>query len=498
MNDATASLIVGRQRERRVLHRLLQSNKPELLAVYGRRRVGKTFLIREFFSAISPEQLIFFSVSGEKDGPLANQIAHFTERLSETFSGGLPVAPGSNWDAAFKMLKDAMSHVTPNKKIVLFFDEFPWMATKNSRLLQTFDYYWNQYFSTDSRINVIICGSSASWIINKIINNRGGLHNRITESIHLQPFTLRETQEFLHANGVNLNQEHVTELYVAMGGIPYYLNRVQKAHTATQSVGRLAFQPGAPLQREFDNLFASLFDDAEPYVELLRIIANKHYGLTQAQLARRADLSSDGGRLVARLKELEDAGFLMSFRAHGHQKKGVYYRVIDEYTLFYLRWIEPIKGTPSTQPLAKDYWENMHKTAAWNSWMGYAFESICYKHIQQIRTALDIPATAIAGSWRYVPNKGSSEQGAQIDLLFDRRDDALTLCEIKYTSKPFVIDKEYAKNLLNKAAVFAERTRDKRQVFFAMITAQGLANNFYADDLIAGVVTLDDLFKPDE
>jgi uncharacterized protein len=403
--------------------------------------------------------------------------------------------PGKNWDETFRLLTNVMENVEKNKKIVLFFDELPWLASKKSRLLQTLDYYWNQYWSMDKRLKLVVCGSSASWIINKIINNRGGLHNRITESIHLEPFNLSETERFLTINGVHLNRKQITEIYMVTGGIPYYLSKIQPGLSSTQIIEKLAFDKKALLFNEFDNLFSALFDEYEACIEIIRTIAKHRAGIGQEKLFSMLKKTVKGNTGLTRLKTLEDAGFIISFTPHFHKKRGVYYRVIDEYSLFYLHWIEPLKETKMGNALSKDYWKTLTQTPQWFSWAGYAFEAICYKHLRQIRRTLDLSVIAIPNSWRYIPTKALESSGAQIDLLFDRPDDCITICEIKYSGHPFVIDKKYALSLENKVKVFQQQTRTKKHIFIAMITSHGVRKNNYAKRLVSNEVILDDLFQ---
>ncbi len=484
--------LIGRSEELKLLENSFGSNKPEFIAVYGRRRVGKTFLIRQFFSG---KNAIFFNVTGLKNGALIEQLENFTKQISTIFYQDADLKPAVNWRQAFEQLTKAFSLATKNKKIVLFFDELPWMVTRNSKLLQTIDYYWNQYWSNDKRIKLIICGSSASWIINNIINNKGGLHNRITEKIHLESFNLADTELYLHNQGAKLNRQQILLIYMLLGGIPYYLSKVKKGLSAAQIIEQLAFSKNAFLLDEFDNLFAALFDNSDNHIQILRIIANNHYGIGQRKLLEELGKYAIGGGGLKQLKELEETGFIMSFKPLYHEKRGIYYRLADEFTLFYFRWIEPIRDTLQKKSFTKGNWEILQTTPEWHSWLGYAFETICYKHLPAIRKALKINPTAIASSWRYVPRKASINKGAQIDLLFDRKDKAITLCEIKYSEKPFVLTKEYADILIRKQEIFKTTTRTKKQLFIALISANGLKNTIYADNLLAGVVTLDNLFE---
>ncbi len=484
--------MIGRNEELNTLKQMLQSKSSEFLAIYGRRRVGKTFLIISFFEK---EDVIFFNVTGVKDGPISEQIGHFTKQIGSIFYKGARLKPGKNWDETFEILTEALEASDKNKKIVLFFDEFPWMATPNSRLLQNLAYYWNQHWSRDKRIKLIICGSSASWIINKIVNNKGGLHNRLTRNIHLAPFKLIDSKEYLHSLGIKLNNEQILQIYMVAGGIPYYLSKMERGLSAAQNIDKIAFRRKSFFLQEFHNLFASLFNDYEIYIDIVRTIAKHRYGIGQDALLKKMGKALHGKGGLEKLKALQETNFIISFKPFGHSKKGIYYKVIDQYCLFYFDWIEPIKDTLLEKGFSGKYWEKIQESAAWHSWSGYAFEAICYEHIAPISKALNLTSTAVPYAWRKTTIKGSKEQGAQIDLLFDREDDSISICEIKYTDQPFSIDKQYAANLNRKIAVFKETTRTSKQIFLSIISASGINKSIYSEDMVDGVVTLDDLFK---
>jgi AAA+ ATPase superfamily predicted ATPase len=483
--------IIGREDDIKALNVFLRSNKSEFLAVYGRRRIGKTFLITNFFTQTD---CVFFYVSGIQKYGLEEQIKEFVSRLSQTFYAGATLASFKKWLDAFDELTKAINKIPSNKKVVLFFDEFPWMVTKKSKLLQALDYYWNRFWVHDSRLKLIICGSAASWIIRNIINNKGGLYNRVTKIMFLEPFTLAQTRNFIKASGVNLNNKQILNLYMVFGGVPFYLTLIEKGLSSEQNIDKLCFRLKGALFAEFDNLFTSLFSQASVYKNIIKILAKHRYGLGQKQLIKACKLS-DGGRTIRRFQELENAGFITSFLPHNHQEKGIYYKVIDEFILFYLYWIEPNITTIKRLGKISGYWHAKVNSPLWANWAGYAFEAICYKHITNIREALQINVGAEIGSWRYVPRSDQQKRGAQIDLLFDRSDDSVTVCEIKYSKEPFVIDKQYAASLMNKVAVYKKQTETKKQIFIAMISSNGLKPTMYAEELISNCVTLDDLFK---
>lgn len=471
---------------------MLHSDKSEFLALYGRRRVGKTFTIRDHFE--NKKDVIFFDVTGSKDSLMMEQIINFTDRLGKIFYNGARLAQEKNWNATFKLLTDAIEKTTNNQKVILFFDEFPWMATKNSRLLQNLDYYWNQNWSKNKRIKLIICGSSASWIIKNIVNNKGGLHNRMTRQIHLEPFNLAQTKSFLLKLGIKLNHSQLLQIYMVTGGIPYYLINVERGKSAAQIINQLAFTNKALLLNEFDVLFSSLFEHHKICIEIIRLIAQHRYGIGKEKIFDSISISK--GKLgMDILQSLEDTGFILSFKPHFHTKKGIYYRIIDEYTLFYLNWIEPTKNTLLKHSFEDGYWQTQQKLPGWQSWSDYAFEAVCYKHIRQIKKALKLSPADIPNSWRYVPKKQSKNRGAQIDLLFDRQDDSMTLCEIKYNNKPFILTKDYVDILKRKMTVFKQQTRTNKQLFIAFITTNGIKHNYHSDEMIDSTVILDDLFK---
>ena len=471
--------IIGRDSEQKILKQHLESKRAEFLALYGRRRVGKTYLIRNYFSK---SNCIFFHATGMQNGSLIEQLEQFSKQIGITFYGGAEIVARKRWLDAFEDITKAMQQVAPQKKIVLFFDELPWMATKRSGVLKALEYYWNRYWGQDSRIKLIICGSSASWVIDKIINNKAGLYNRVTRTMRLDPFTLYETKAFLKNSGIKLSEQQTLSLYMILGGIPHYLSFIKRGQSAHQCIDELFFQKDGALVNEFDRLFASLFQDSEIYISLVQAIAQHRYGIGQAQLIHEVGLP-EGGRLVNRLKELEEAGFVSSFLPYGHREKGIFYKIIDEFTLFYLHWVTPRLIAIRKQATAHGYWLSKTQSPSWKSWAGYSFEAVCAKHLPQIQRALKIAAGAEIGSWRYVP-KSEKEKGVQIDLLFDRPDDSITICEIKYTTQPFAIDKAYATILQNKIEVFCQQTRMGKQIFFAMITNSGLKQSKYSEDIV--------------
>lgn len=491
----TPEKIIGRRKEQELLRELITSHKSEFIAVYGRRRVGKTYLIKNLISSFP---CVFFHVTGVQQGLVHVQLKEFAKQIGKAFYQSPSLVPQENWFDTFEVLTDAINEMPKDQTVVLFFDEFPWMATPRSKILEALELYWNRYWVFDKRVKLIICGSSTSWIINNIINNKGGLHNRVTRTIHLQPFSLHETESYLKEHKIKLNRRHILDLYTVLGGVPLYWSFIRKGRSAHQCIDELCFQQNGPLVHEFKRLFESLFEDPKPYVELIRFISKHRYGIGQAQLIALSKLPN-GGTTIDRLHQLEEAGFVTSLVPYGHKDRGVYFVMDDEYSLFYLRWIEPYLRQISKKETNEGFWLSLANQSSWKAWAGCAFESTCYKHINQIRKALKINPGAIVGTWRYSPRiksdqVKSKQAGAQIDLLFDRLDGAITLCEIKCSDRQFAIEKSYYQELLSKMEIFKKQTRTKKQLFFSMITTMGLKKTIYAEEIISSQVTLEDLF----
>ena len=485
--------IVGRKQEKKQLNRVFESKSSEFVVVYGRRRVGKTFLVRTFFTQ---KKCIFFHITGIKNGKLQDQLYEFARILEATFYGEtVRLKEPASWTLAFELLTQTIKQKKPSQKMVLFFDELPWLASQKSGFLQALDYYWNRFWVTMPKLKLVVCGSAASWMIENILHHKGGLHNRATCRIPLAPFTLGETKAYLKSRGFSYTDRQISDIYMIMGGIPFYLNFLNKNLSVPQNIDYLCFNKKGPLVDEFNILYASLFHHSEAHQEIIRIMGMKRQGIEQKDLLKHTKLSSEGGTFHKRLMELKASGFIISYTPFGYKKRNTHLQLVDEYTLFYMAWIEPALGTILRIDQANGYWLEQCQLPSWKSWAGYAFESLCFKHLDKIRQALRLNSNAVIGNWKYIPQKGSNEEGAQIDLLFDHNDNVITLCEMKYTSAPYRLTKQEAQALLKKTEVFKKQTKTPKQVTIALVTSQGIQETIYAQDILSGIVTLKDLMK---
>ncbi len=476
----SAELIVGRELERKELDRVLQSPRPELLVVFGRRRVGKTFLIRQHF-----QKKIVFEISGLHHENTPRQLENFSNRLRQATHRDATTP--KTWLAAFEQLKLFLNENANGLKQVIFFDEFPWLASQRSGFLSAFEEFWNGFAVQRPDLLCVVCGSAASWMIQKILSSKGGLHNRATARIRLMPFHLAETRAFLLRLRVDLPNFQIAQLQMVLGGIPHYLQHVEAGQSAAQVIDRLCFSKDGLLTGEFANLYQALFDSPEKHEAVIRSLAQARKGCTRNELAERTGIAS-GGTFTKILSELEESGFIVEIPNLYAEKKNSQWRLADAYSHFYLQWMASRrKGT-------RHSWLAVATGNKWKSWCGYAFENLCLSHISQIKQSLGISGIVTEeATWQYHA-KTSTERGAQIDLLIDRTDNTINLCELKFSEYPFVIDKKYAAELEQKVQVFKQRTQTRKAVFLTLVTASGLEQNSYATSLVASHIQLNQLF----
>ncbi len=474
--------LVGRKEEKKILENALTSPGAELIAIYGRRRVGKTFLIRSVY-----EKYIRFEFTGVNKATMQEHLEGFSFALKKAIESPADIAVPKSWAAAFHSLENFLTQLIKKQKAVIFFDEFPWIHTQKSNFLTAFEHFWNSWASKHSNLTVVICGSAASWMISNIVNNKGGLHNRVSIRLRLLPFTLSETKSYLKSRSINLDHYQILQLFMAMGGVPQYLKAVQPGESAMQVIDRILFTKHGFLKDEFKILYESLFDNPAHHTAIIRLLSGMSKGMTRNEIISSSNLSS-GGTTTKVLTELEESGFIMPYVPFDKTSKEVVYRLTDEYSLFYLKFIEKSRATGAGT------WLRLSDSSSWKSWSGYAFEAICLKHIPQIKEALNIPTIYTEESvWRHVPGKGYP--GAQIDLLLDRRDHCMNICEMKFSTNEFTINKKYAEELMQKRAVFIDKTKTKKTIFLTMITTYGVAKNSHYKNAIQSEVTMDSLFK---
>ncbi len=471
-------MLLGRENEQKRLLSLLGSDESEFVAIYGRRRVGKTYLVRQTF-----EGKFAFEHTGLKDGTKTEQLAEF--RLSLIRSGMNVIPKLNSWSDAFFYLGQHLASLPAGKKIV-FIDELPWMDTIGSHFVSNLDHFWNGWANMRNDIVLIVCGSATSWIISKIVRNHGGLHNRLTAQIYLRPFTLHECEMYARARRLGMNRQSILETYMILGGIPYYWRLLNAGNSWMQNIDQLFFQPNAELKDEFNALYASLFRSPQPYIDVVTALGKKKAGMTREEIIQSLE-TKQGGRLSLLLEELEQCDFIRSYAAIGKRKKETIFQLIDNFTLFYFKFMADANKANRSQ------WQILATSPTYRAWSGLAFERVCLQHERQILYALGISGIACnIYSWLFRPTEEYPE-GAQIDLLIDRSDQIINLCEIKFSSKPFLLTKEYDEELRRKMSIFEYATKTRKGIRIVMITSYGLVQNAYANDF-PNQLTMDDLF----
>lgn len=475
--------IIGRDDEKLLLEGILANTKADLVAVYGRRRIGKTYLIRSYF-----KKHIALEYSGIHNVETTVQLAGYCRELVKQLNNNIALPEAGDWFMAFELTAQLLQKKIRRKKMVLFLDEFPWLQTPKSNFLAAFEQFWNTWASKQNNLAVILCGSAASWMIQNVVRNKGGLHNRITHKIALQPFTLCETESFLKSRNVQLNRYQITQLYMAFGGVPHYLEQATTGLSAAQIIDKACFTKNGFLYNEFTDLYKALFDSADRHFKVIRALAAKPMGLNRNEIIKASKLQS-GGSTTALLEELTASGFITPYVPVGKKIKDSIYKLTDEYSLFYLKFMEANRSG------SKGTWVRLSDTPVWKSWSGLAFESICMKHIPAIKKALGIGGiyseTAI---WKSRGN--NSKDAAQIDLVISRRDNCINLCEIKFYENKFLLDKKYAAALQQKKQIFQQETKTRKHLFITLVSCNGIQANEHSTGLIDQQLTLDDLFVP--
>lgn len=472
-----ANKIIGRTLERTILKNCYDSSKAEFIAVYGRRRIGKTFLVKNFFNG-----KFDFYITGIFQGSKKEQLTFFNKQLNEYSNALYPVV--DNWFDAFDQLKHYISSLK-KEKVVIFIDELPWLDTPRSRFLKAFELFWNSWGADQPNLKLIVCGSATTWMVSHLLGNKGGLHNRVTRRLKLSPFSLSEVEDFLLSRGIEWNRYQIAEAYMILGGTPYYLEMIQKGFSLSQNIDYLFFAENAELRDEYSFLFRSLFNDSSIYRSTVELLSKKATGLTRAEMAKTLKLPT-GGTFSEVLENLCNCDFIRKYSAFGKKERDVIYQLTDLYTLFYLRFVKKYNGQDS------HFWSNMIDVPERRSWSGYAFEQLCLHHIPQIKQKLGISGIqSDVCSWKAQATE--EHKGGQIDLIIDRKDQIINLCEMKYSINEYDITPKYLNEMQNRKELFRTLTKTRKALHLTMVTTYGIKQNAQSG-MIQSEIMLDDLF----
>ena len=472
-------MLIGRKKERKLLQDIFHDESSHFLAIYGRRRVGKTFLIREAYG-----YRFAFQHAGLSGASLKEQIYAFMSSLKD--AGYQTKAKPRNWLEAFEELKELIRQSTEQKKVI-FIDELSWMDTRNSDLMTALEHFWNGWASARKDILLIVCASATSWILSKVVHNKGGLYHRLTAQIHLKNFTLAECEEYVRARGIVLNREQILQYYMIFGGVPYYWGFLEKGYSLSQNVDRILFAEDAPLKDEFQYLYASIFRNPKVYLRIVETLSLKKVGMTREEIIELAGIRNSGD-LTTKLEELESCGFIRRYYSYGMKKKNAIYQLMDNYTLFYYKFL-------ADRPQDEHFWTNQLNTPSVNVWMGLAFERVCLEHVDQMKKKLGITGVLTeAHAWycKADPDKGIG--GSQIDLLLVRKDQVINLCEMKYANAEYLITDKTIRSIRHKIEDLIRVTGTRAVIHPTLVTSYGVVDNAYAHE-IQSLILMDDLFE---
>ena len=472
-------MLIGRTRERHILEEAFHADESKFVAVYGRRRVGKTYLIRESFGS-----QFTFQHTGYHGGKLADELFEFCTSLREY--GLRDFAKPGNWLEAFELLKDVVQNAREKRKVI-FLDELSWMDTNGSDFVMALEGFWNGWASARKDILLIVCGSVTSWMLSRIIHNKGGLYNRLSYRIHLQPFTLGECEALLRSKNIIMNRHQILECYMIMGGIPYYWGFLEKGFSLPQNIDRIFFAKDAPLENEFDYLYAALFRKPEPYLKIVSALGKKKAGMSREELLKTTRMP-DSGNFTTKLKELESCGFIRRYHQYGMIERNALYQLIDPFTLFYYKFLEK-------HPTDEHFWTNQINTPQVNAWCGLAFERVCLEHIPQMKRALGISGVSSeVFSWSCRRDAEKGVYGSQIDLMIVRKDQVMNLCEMKFSRKKYKVTAKADEEIRRRAVDFRTVTGARYAIHATLVTPYGMADGSYAGQ-IQNVITADELFS---
>ncbi len=473
--------VIGRIDEIARLEAYYKSGKPEFIALYGRRRVGKTFLVEQLFA-----DKFLFHVTGVVEGDKEDEISVFYNALRNIGYNG---KSSMSWYDAFMELRKCLEKkIRKNRRCVLFIDELPCFDTPNSRFLKAFGNFWNEWCTLHPEIMLIVCGSATTWMIKNIVDSHGGLHNRMTHELHLHPFTLKEAETYLKSNGVVWDRLSILQIYSILGGVPYYLSLIQDNESVSQAVDRLFFSREGELRNEYKRLFLSMYKSPEPYIKIIALLCKNKSGLTREELISHEDVLNNG-HLSEYLDNLEKCDFIRLYHIKDKagrklKKSGGIYQIMDFFTVFHNAFL--LKETTD-----RKYWSHHLNTPEQNNWYGLAFERTCMYHIDEIKEAIGIGAISTEYfSWRST----ESDPACQIDLLIERADRVINICEMKFSSGEYVIQKSEDLKIRNRIEAYREETKTRCAVLPVLVTTYGLQKNMYSDN-IRNVITMDDLFK---
>lgn len=480
--------LIGREKEVQELERLYRTDKSEFVAVYGRRRVGKTYLINQVFS----DRIVFRHTgitpvdinSRIEKSPMKVQLKAFFRSLNEQ-GGDFRKIP-HDWYEAFLMLKELLEKKKNGKKRVVFLDELSFMDTRKSEFIPALSDFYNNYVSRQSDILLIVCGSATSYILNNLVNNHAGLYDRLTYQMKISPFKLKDTELLLLHNGWKLPRLEITKAYMIFGGIPFYLDYLNPDYSLARNIDNLIFRKEGSLRNEFSRLFSSTFTNAELTEKIVRSLFKKRIGLTKDELLKSLG-KSDSPAFRNAVLALEESDFVLKYIPFGGKKKDERIKLIDPFCLFYLRFVD------RNSAFNESFYSDNQFSQPVLSAQGYGFEDVCFNHIPEIKKALGISGVQCEVG-PYFQKDTDNNKAYQIDMVIVRKDNVVDLCEAKFSLSEFELNLKGNQRLAEKISHLNELLPKRYIVQAVLLTTFGLKNSQYSSTF-QSVITLDDLFN---
>lgn len=484
----TPSTVIGREEELDTISRLYASERSEFLAIYGQRRVGKSFLIEEAlgnkitFSAVGLYQKIDKDSPEKVESYRQKQLAHFYNSLREY---GLPkegnLAPTS-WMEALELLKKLLKSKRAKRKVV-FIDELPWLAgPQSAELLEELGHFWNSWAGMRKDIFLIVCGSATSWMVDNVLRDYGGLYGRITERIFLKPFTLAECERYWNKRGFHLSRFEIALTYMVIGGVPFYMDSIRPDRTMADNINAIYFDKDKARQ-EFKDVYTSLYSSSETYIEVVRQLGKRFYGMTRDELLKAVE-KKGGGTFTDILDNLIDSGIIRSYTLYGGPRKQTVYQLVDFFTLFYLRFVENTDFTS---------WRSVQRSKPFYTWAGNTFELLVLEHMPKLADALRIKEYATPFSWR---GKTPDGEGVQVNLIIPATTErADYICEMKFSEGKYTLSNDDAEEFARQIAALSISKIHKptHSIYVALVTSLGVTDSKHRIH-VNELVTLDSLF----
>lgn len=491
--------MIGRKKELALLNSLCEEEKSKLVVVHGRRRIGKTFLVDYMFQT-HRKDCLFFKFTGSADQNSSVQKDYFVEAIYEWFKVE-PSKPIEKWHEVFIFLKRTIEAEIKEKnhqgKVIVFIDEVAWIDKHNKAgFLSAFGHFYNTYIEKNNNLIVILCGSNASWIKNKILKDTSGpLYHRVDVEIPLYPFDLQETKEYLiKEKRFDIDDKSVVDIYMILGGVAKYLSYLDSKLSIAQNINKLFFSLHAPLYSEYEALFKSLFyDKSSNHRKIMDLLISKQSGFEMMEIEKLLK-EIKSSTLRVNIEELIDTGFIKPIARYAHASRNTKYIACDPLCNFFIKWVQPLSKNDIASLI--DYFETKSTSHDYIIWQGFAFEMVMISNIELYLKARGLSSGVKSiGYWDYT-TQSEDESGAQIDILIEYIGNTYDIVECKYYNDEFIIDKAYAKNIQNKKEMFIKYgiKNKKFDLKVVMLTTYGTKiNQYYNQVPIAKDVKLGDL-----